>query len=363
VSPGEIIVLYPSNVGPQVMIGAELDAEGRITTTLGETRVLFDGLPAPVSYTVRGEVGAVVPYEIAGRGSTNVVVEYLGRKSEPVSIPVANSNPSLFTQNRIGTGQAGILNDTGCCNSPANPAARGSMATVYATGEGLLRGGVVSGSMSAYKTPSDYPRPQLPVRLTVGGVPAELDFVAAAPHAVAGLLQINFRVPITAPLGDAVPLVLTVGEASSAPLATMSVRAVRDQVLVAESDPAVRAWLRKIVAKAGYEVYEARDGKEAMAQARAQALDLVVLDLQGTNAEKQEWLRTMRSARPRLKVIAVVGVLNTNALREADLLGAQAVVVRPLSANTVIDRVYELIRRRTVIYDAGDAWPLPARPH
>jgi len=210
VSPGEIVVLHAANVGPEVLMGGQLDNHGRVATTLAETRVLFDNLPAPIIYVVRGEVGTVVPYEVAGRTSTGIVVDYQGRKSASVAIPVVASNPSLFTQNRVGTGQAGILNDTGCCNSPANPAVRGALATVYATGEGLPRGRVLTGSISAYSKASGYPRPQLPVRLTVSGVQAELVFVAAAPHSVAGLLQINFRVPVTAPSGDAIPLVLTV---------------------------------------------------------------------------------------------------------------------------------------------------------
>src|SRR5215469_6190217 len=61
VSPGEIVVLYPSNTGPEVLMGAQLDDKGRVATSLIGTRVLFDGIPAPVAYSVHGEVGAVVP--------------------------------------------------------------------------------------------------------------------------------------------------------------------------------------------------------------------------------------------------------------------------------------------------------------
>ena len=43
VSPGEIVVLYPSNVGPAALAGAQLDEAGKVTTLLGDTRVWFDG--------------------------------------------------------------------------------------------------------------------------------------------------------------------------------------------------------------------------------------------------------------------------------------------------------------------------------
>jgi uncharacterized protein (TIGR03437 family) len=154
------VVLYPSNAGPASLIGQTLDKTGRVMTNLGETRVLFDGQAAPLIYAVEGEIGAVVPFEVEGRATSSVVVEYQEKQSLPVRIPVVASKPAIFTQNRVGTGQAGILNDTGCCNSAANPAARGSWVTVYATGTGPFRKPLPTGSGAAFRTPKDYPRPR-----------------------------------------------------------------------------------------------------------------------------------------------------------------------------------------------------------
>ena len=50
--------------------------------------------------------------------------------------------------------------------------------------------------------------PALPVRVAVGGHPAEIVYAGAAPHAVSGLLQVNFRVPPDAPAGDAVIIIV-----------------------------------------------------------------------------------------------------------------------------------------------------------
>src|SRR5437016_1006819 len=90
VAPGEIVVLYPSGVGPAGLIGQGLDHAGRLTTLLGETRVWFDGIAAPMSYSVTGDVEAVVPYEIADRKTTEIVVEYQGVRSAPVTLPVVD---------------------------------------------------------------------------------------------------------------------------------------------------------------------------------------------------------------------------------------------------------------------------------
>src|ERR1035438_5923600 len=52
VAPGEIVVLYPRNAGPAILAGAQLDRDGRTATLLGETRVWFDGMAAPMVYSV-----------------------------------------------------------------------------------------------------------------------------------------------------------------------------------------------------------------------------------------------------------------------------------------------------------------------
>lgn len=57
--------------------------DGRVTDEVSDTRVWFDGIAAPINYAVKGQVGAVVPYEIAGRKTTSVVVEYKGVRSAP----------------------------------------------------------------------------------------------------------------------------------------------------------------------------------------------------------------------------------------------------------------------------------------
>ena len=359
VSPGEIVVLFPSSAGPEVLAGSQQDEHG-IATVLAETRVYFDEFAAPLAYVVRGEIGAVVPYEVAGRTSTNIVVEYQGRKSAPVPLPVKPSNPSIFTQDRLGTGQAGILNDTGCCNSVKNPAVRGSIAAVYATGEGLLRGKIATGNISAYRTPADYPTPRLPVRLTVGGIPAELYYIGAAPHAVAGLLQINFRIPWNAPVGDAVPLVLTVGQSSSSPIATMAIRAIQDQILVVTDDARFRQRWTLMLKGAGYRVFTAENAENAAALASDHPLDLVVMDLHSV-PEFQSSMQAMRRERPQLKLIAALNGIQSEDLRSADLLDAQAVVERSLDAGRLLPRVRELLRRRIFVYDAGDPWPLAGK--
>ena len=64
-------------------------ADRRIATLIGGTRVLFDDTPAPMVYTVAGQVSLVAPYGVQGKSFTRIVVEYNGVKSRPMAIPVS----------------------------------------------------------------------------------------------------------------------------------------------------------------------------------------------------------------------------------------------------------------------------------
>jgi uncharacterized protein (TIGR03437 family) len=346
VSPGEIVTLFPSNVGPEVLAGTYSGADGRVITLLGETRVLFDGIAAPMSYSVRGQVGAVVPYEIANRKTTEVVVEYQGVRSAAVTLPVVDRAPALFTLDLSGSGQAAILNNTGCCNSARNPAKRGTIAVLYATGEGQTIPRGISGSVSVHAKYADYPTPQSPVKVTVGGIPAEIVFAGEAPHAIAGLLQVNFRVPVRAPVGDAVPVVLSIGNSRTKEGVTMAVRSAGQSVLVIDDETALRKRLARVLKRAGYEVVTAENDEEALRQAKERSIDLVMASLTDP-AHGVEAIRTMQAEQPRLKLIAIAGTLGPATLRTADLLGAQAVLMNPMPATTVLRRVREVLRSRS----------------
>jgi uncharacterized protein (TIGR03437 family) len=356
VTPGEIIVLFPSNAGPAALAGSIANQDGKVPTLLGETRVLFDGIAAPMSYSVAGQLGAVVPYEIANRKTTDVVVEYQGVPSSPVTMDVAASAPAVFTLDLSGKGQAAILNDTGCCNSARNPATRGTIVSLYATGEGQTKPLGVSGNISVYSRLTDYPVPELPVQVTVGGQPAEIFYAGEAPHAVAGLLQVNFRVPPRAPLGDAVPIVLKVGNSQSVDGITMAVRSQVQGILVIHPQPAIRNRLGRVLSGAGYEVVAASSGQEGLLQAKQHSFDLVAMP----EAESIETIRALRAQRPQIKIMALARTLDPVALRAADLLGAQGILTMMMTRASVLRRVHELLQAHPVAYLASEGTePVP----
>ena len=220
VASGEIITIYGSEMGPAVLAYLRLNPSGLVDTTLANVRVLFDGIPAPLIYVQANQLSAIVPYGIAGRTATSLQVEYQGKRSNVASLAVAEAAPGIFTQNLTGKGPGAILNEDYSLNTASNPASRGSAIQIYATGEGRTNPSGVDGKIAA----GELPKPLLPVAVKIGEVEAQVEYAGAAPGAVAGLLQVNARVPEGVSPGSSVAVALTVGTAKNQPGVTVAVK-------------------------------------------------------------------------------------------------------------------------------------------
>ncbi len=233
-SPGEIVALQGVSLGPAQALYSVPDSTGKLPTSLSGVRVLFNGVPGPMVYTVPvpagAQLAAIVPYEIAANPATtsvNVQVENQGNRSNPFSMPVAAALPGLFTHDSSGQGQAAAYDFdnvtlNGAPNSVANmqPAARGSVVVLFATGEGLTSPPGVDGRLAV----GPYPVPLLNCSVTIGGLPATVNYCGAAPTLTAGLLQVNAVVPEGVTPGNAVPVQVTIGTMASQTGVTIAVQ-------------------------------------------------------------------------------------------------------------------------------------------
>ena len=136
VAPGEILTVYGFGAGPSNTAGFTLNASGSVATSLNGAQVLFDGNPAPMIYGSAYQANVIVPYEVANQATTTIALQYGGVTSSAWSVPVAASAPGVFTIGATGLGQAAVLNQDSSVNSASNPAPRGSVIQIYATGEG-----------------------------------------------------------------------------------------------------------------------------------------------------------------------------------------------------------------------------------
>ena len=146
-------------------------------------------------------------------------IEAQGQKSNALTVQVAPAAPGIFTLDSSGTGQAAVLNQDNSLNSAANPAPRGSIISLFATGTGQTDPPGMDGKPAAPPLPA----PVLPVTVEIAGANAEILYAGSAPGLVAGVLQANVRIPEQAATGSAAPLVLRSGGAQSQPGVTIAI--------------------------------------------------------------------------------------------------------------------------------------------
>jgi uncharacterized protein (TIGR03437 family) len=207
-APGEMVVLFGNGIGPPTITHGTV-TNGVVDSVVGGTRILFDGIPAPLIYVSSTQSAALVPYEVSGRSVTNVVVEYVGVPSGAVGYSVVQAAPGIFTQNQAGTGPGAILNADYTPNLNSSPAAKGSFVLVYMTGEGFTVGGVDGLIATTLLSP------QLPVTATVGGLPATVYYAGTAVGIVTGAMQVNVQIPPGVASGIQ-PIVITIGTGPTA---------------------------------------------------------------------------------------------------------------------------------------------------
>jgi len=249
IAPGEIVYIAGS-IAPGV--SGVISASGSFGTQLAGASIQFNGVAAPLIYVSAAAAAAIVPYEVSGP-TAQVTVTYQGQTSAPFQVPVLASIPGLFTANSSGTGEVAALNQDSSINSSSNPAAPGSIVTLFATGEGQTSPAGVDGKLAA----APLPKPLLPVSVTMGSIGAYVAYAGGAPGEVAGVMQVNAQLPAGV-TGPAVPVLLIVGSATSQIGATIAVQGASStgppaniQILSgnAQTTPANQAFSAPLVVK------------------------------------------------------------------------------------------------------------------
>jgi uncharacterized protein (TIGR03437 family) len=208
VAPGEFVAIYGTSLGPAAGLGGM--AKG-----LANVHASFNGIEAYLTYASASQINALVPYGVTGKA--DVVVKYNGNTSNTFPLPVTTAAPGIFTQ-QYGAGQIWALNDDYSFNSPTNPVARGGWVAFWATGQGAVSPGGVDG-----ETITNPKNVVLPVQATIGSIalaPSDILFVLLT---YTGEAQIAVKIPANAPTGN-VPLVITMGSASSRADATIAIK-------------------------------------------------------------------------------------------------------------------------------------------
>lgn len=181
-APGEIVSLFGYGLGPEKGVTGEPDEDGRFPTSLSGVEVHFNGVAAPLLYVQAGQINTGVPQSAI---ISTIQVSYHGQSAPPLYVSGQAANPGIFV----------VINQDWTVNSQANPAASGSIITVYATGMDI----------AGVKFPDGQVVPRSPLlqfnfsrdgdTVLFAGTPGTILWEGAAPGLIFGIAQINVQLP------------------------------------------------------------------------------------------------------------------------------------------------------------------------
>ena len=208
IAPGEIVCL----LGPGSAIVPDELAAASLT-------VLMNGIRAPILYQGSHQVNAIVPFGIESQPTALIEVQAQNRTLAAAQMPVSHCTTwyfhAGFERRRRRVDSERRLQ----CQFTENPAARGGIVMVFATGFGqMIRPGIDGESAQegiAFKAP---------VNATIADKAADVLYAGSAPGLVAGMAQINYAFPLTYSANLLAPLVVRVAGVPSQDGLTLAVR-------------------------------------------------------------------------------------------------------------------------------------------
>jgi uncharacterized protein (TIGR03437 family) len=200
-APGMIFSLFGSNLAE----GKNLAAQIPLPRSLGNIKATIGGYEAPLFYADGGQVNAQVPFELTP-GMATLVVTGKDAAGAPGTVTIVSAQPGVFTVSQSGTGQGVVLDGLNNLVDSNHAVKAGEAVVIYATGLGATSPAVATGQAAPAVPPLALVT--TPVKVTIGGVDAAVEFAGLAPGFV-GLYQVNARVPAGVTVGNAVALVLT----------------------------------------------------------------------------------------------------------------------------------------------------------
>ena len=145
-----------------------------------------------------GQINTVAPWSLTPGQNTRVCVFYNNANANCLTWAVTQAVPGVFTVD--GT-YALAINQDGNLNSAKNPAAVGTIVTVWATGLGPIMPAKADGTLVPLPLPSNVYAITVGASDTVGEncllacnwQPFTVEYAGPAPYLVAGATQINFQ--------------------------------------------------------------------------------------------------------------------------------------------------------------------------
>ena len=115
------------------------------------------------------------------------------------------------------------------------------------------------------------------------------------------------------------------------------------RILIVDDEAPIREFLLDYFGRLAYETAEACNGLEALEKVKTFDPELIILDLVMPEQEGIETIHEIRKTHKDLKIIGVSGAFAGQFLRTAQLLGANAVLPKPLNLVELAELVKKLL--------------------
>jgi len=116
------------------------------------------------------------------------------------------------------------------------------------------------------------------------------------------------------------------------------------KILVVDDEFKIVEVIKSYLERAGYEVIEANNGKEALRLFEGQNPALIVLDLMLPDISGEEVCRTIRG-KSRVPIIMLTAKIEEDSILEGFSIGADDYVVKPFSPKQLLARIAAVMRR------------------
>ncbi|GGF05673.1 response regulator [Aliidongia dinghuensis] len=122
------------------------------------------------------------------------------------------------------------------------------------------------------------------------------------------------------------------------------------RILIIDDDPAIRALLSGILEAGGHSVVTARDGQAGLTAFDGEQVDLIVCDIVMPEQEGIATISAIRRASATVPILAISGSSTVGRygshLDAAALMGANATLPKPLTADAFLEAVERLLAAR-----------------